>query len=197
MNSFDAWQRYFRLWTVPLVFCFLTLAALVVYHTTFAGRIDRLQEDFDDAETELAELGAERRESEAFLARIDANRQAADKLYQEQFATAAERFTRAVTEVKNLAQQAQLKPDSFAYPETPIEDWGLMRRGFVFQVEGTYEQLRHFINFLELTEQFLTLEEVSLSETGRQGQNRLAIRLSLSTVFADQGNGVRRPGRSS
>ena len=58
---------------------------------------------------------------------------------------------------------------------------GLIQREIQFSVEGTYRQLRTFINFLELTDQFLTLRGVALSEGGA---DRLSIRLQLSTVFA-------------
>src|SRR5262249_7156107 len=42
------------------------------------------------------------------------------------------------------------------------------KRSFVFEVDGTYLDLRKFINLLELSDSFLTLEAVSLSERGRR-----------------------------
>ena len=55
-------------------------------------------------------------------------------------------------------------------------------RSVSFSVDGDYAGLRRFINFLELSDLFLTLEEVSLS--GRTGEsNVLRISLRVSTLF--------------
>ena len=64
-----------------------------------------------------------------------------------------------------------------------MEDHGLVRRNVNFGVTGTYDQLRTFINFLELTDQFLTLESVNLGGGAAERDPRLRIRLSLATYF--------------
>jgi hypothetical protein len=57
--------------------------------------------------------------------------------------------------------------------------YGLVRRSIVFTVNGTYEELRRFVNFLELSDNFVTLEDVGLSERGSGGDLRIALRLSI------------------
>ena len=76
-------------------------------------------------------------------------------------------------EVKDLAKRAGLAPRSITYPEEQIQQYGLIKRSFIFSVEGTYADLRTFINLLELSDSFLTLEDASLAEEGRhEGGNR-------------------------
>jgi hypothetical protein len=73
-----------------------------------------------------------------------------------------------------------------SYPTEPLEAYGLRRRAFVFSVQGTYPDLRKFINLLELSDTFLTLEQVTLSESSG---GALGIQLRVSTLFAT-GEGV-------
>ncbi len=65
-------------------------------------------------------------------------------------------------------------PRSITYPEEQIQQYGLIKRSFIFSVEGTYADLRKFINLLELSDSFLTLEDASLAEEGARhdGGNR-------------------------
>ena len=53
-------------------------------------------------------------------------------------------------------------------------------------MDGTYLELRKFINLLELSDSFLTLEEVTLAGETRGEGPELNIRLSLSTLFASE-----------
>lgn len=197
-TGFEPWRRRLRLWVLPLVFCALNAAAAALYQTSFAGNVKVLHRLVSSASEELAELQGERQESEAFLERVEARRAAMKELYEEHFSTAAQRFTTMVREAKRLARQAGLAPASVAYPENKLGDGALVERRMVFAVQGTYDQLRTFINFLELTDQFLTLESVGLSGSEVRGQSQiLSIRLELSTVFVAEGSDQPTSGNAS
>lgn len=183
MYRFEAWSRHVWLWTIPLAFCILNLLAIALYQTRFAGRVDTLESDHKEAQELLEELRLEREQSEHLLAAAIERDKLVDELYSKVFSTAAQRSTRIQLEVKALARRAGLHPTAFNYPRSNL-DWKLTRREINFNVTGTYEQLRMFINLLELSEYFLSLDRVSLSESGAQGSSpTLSIGLSLSTVF--------------
>lgn len=183
MYRFEAWSRHVWLWSLPLAFCVLNLLAIVIYQTRFAGRVDILEADHKKAQQVLKELRREREKSERLLAAATERDKEVDELYTGVFSTAAERLTRIQLEIKALARRAGLHPTSFTYPRSDL-DWNLSRHRIIFRVDGTYEQLRMFINLLELSEYFLSLDEVSLSEANSQGSSPvLSIGLSLSTVF--------------
>ena len=187
MYRFEAWRRRLQLWTIPLVFCLLNLAGVMIYRASFAGDVEARQQRVERASQKLAELEAERQTSIEFLESLDRRREAMKLLYEQHFVTESERLTAVIKEAKNLAREAGLKPKTITYPETPLGDWNLIQKQIVFPVEGTYDQLRTFMNFLELTEQFLTLERVSLGEGRDEGQNPiLSIQLELSTIFVDE-----------
>ena len=133
------------------------------------------------ARQELTALTARRQRAEAQLADIGDTRRAVDELYSERLSTESARLTRIITEVKDLASRSGLAPRQISYPTQPIEDYGLRQRSFVFQVDGSYADLRKFINLLELSDSFLTLEQVGLSDSSG---GQLSIQLRLSTLFA-------------
>lgn len=185
-HPLDAWRRHLRLWAIPLGFCVLNLLAFGLYRVAFAGQVERLEELNRAAEERLEDYRQEVALVEAFLADAEAQQEDTRLLYRQHFQTEEERFTRVIPEIKRLARQSGLEPTAFSYPVKDFDD--LVQRSIKFSVNGTYEELRTFINLLELTEHFVVLNSVSLGESGDNPSNpRLSITLSLSTIFAKRG----------
>lgn len=188
ISRFEVWRRTLWLWVVPLAFCLVGLVALGVYFQFFSGRVERLQSELQGAQQNLDRYRAERADGEAFLLRVQQQQRQVEELYVRQFRTEEERFTAAIQEVKRLARDAGLEPSNLAYPYSGKSTYDLAGRDINFSVEGTYRQVRTFINFLELSDHFLTLREVTL--TGVSGEARreptLGIRLRVTTYFHRQ-----------
>ena len=175
------WRRHVALWLPALGLFLIALAALLVYPLRFAGRAEVTQEELAEARRELQSLEAasSRVRSRADdLATTDAEVEA---FYRDRLASEEARLTRVIAEVKELASRSGMEPRQISYPSQALEDYGLRKRSFVFAVEGTYAELRTFINLLELSDSFLTLERVSLSN---HSGGELSIQLQLSTLFA-------------
>jgi Tfp pilus assembly protein PilO len=181
---FDPWRRRIALWLPALVFFLAALGALLAYPLRFAGRAEVTQEELTEARQELAELGRQRQDIESRFSDITGTRRAVGHFYEERLSTESARLTRVIAEVKDLASRAGMQPQQISYPTEALEEFGLRRRSFVFQVDGSYADLRKFINLLELSDSFLTLEQVGLS--GAAG-GQLSIQLRLSTLFAVDG----------
>jgi len=183
-RSSSVWSRWLPVWLSAAVFLILNLGAFLVYRTVFAGEVAVSQEAVEREQSRLDELEADARRLEGFLGRVDDNRQRMAELYTSGFSTEPQRMTEILREVKRLAREANLEPRATSYPEETLEEYGLSKRSFVFSVEGTYFDLRKLINSLELSDYFLTLEDVALSESGGRGAGtRLRINLRLSTLF--------------
>jgi Tfp pilus assembly protein PilO len=182
----EVWRRRLGLWLAPLLFFAANLVALAVFRLNFAGESAGLERRLADREQQLAAATAERQRQEELVLRAEANRRLVEELYGERFATRERRLTRATEEVKELARRAGLVPRSISYPEETIEEFALVERAFVFTVEGSYEELRTFLNFLELSPSFLTLKQVSLAGS-HPGGEALSINLTLATLFAQDG----------
>ncbi|MEM6793585.1 MAG: hypothetical protein AAF725_06355 [Acidobacteriota bacterium] len=184
-----AWRERPLKWLVPLVFVVFNLLLLVFYQAFFSDRVVSLERIYEEQASDLEELRQEREKAERFTRALERQKEATGVLYEEYFGVEGERFTRMLRDIRTRARQAGMDPKSFAYPESPVEAYGLNRRNVNFAVEGTYEQLRRFINLLELTDQFVTLQSVTLGDAQGAGQGsgepRLKIRLSLSTLFQE------------
>lgn len=188
-----AWRRHLWRWLPPAVFAGAMLVALVVYLLVFAGDAAGGAERIEAETAQLQRLSAERRATERLVERIEGNREEISALYSERLSTESQRLTQVIREVQRISRDAGLVPTQVTYGEETFEEYGLTRFSFVFSVDGTYADLRKLINALELSEFFVTLEEVALAEagggagrgSGSQGQGqRLRINLRLSTLFA-------------
>lgn len=183
-SSGELWQSRLRLWLPALIFFLIAAGALGVYRLRFAGEAEVSERSVERTRQALAELTEDRERLVTDIERVRANRAMLESFYSDRLATESERLTRIIAEVKELAQRSGLVPLQISYPDQPIEGFGLRRRGFVFGVEGTYNDLRELLNLLELSQSFLTLEEVALVESARGGQLRISLR--LSTLFATE-----------
>ncbi|MFL6196312.1 MAG: hypothetical protein ACJ75H_19175 [Thermoanaerobaculia bacterium] len=182
------WRQRLWIWVPALLFFLGNATALAVYFG-YAGRVETLQERLEEQDTQLKELAAKRKQKEAMIATVRDNEKQVDQLYSERLGTRSQELTRSTLEVRALARQAGLVPKAFSYPEEDIEDYGLIRRSFVFSVQGTYGELRNFIRLVERSKSFLSIDEISLA--GNTEGPELRIDLSLSTLFAqdpDTGN---------
>lgn len=177
-------SRWLPVWLSAVVFLLLNIGAFLVYRTVFAGEAAVSQEAVEREQDRLDRLEANALELQSFLDRIEDNQRRIAELYESGFSTEQQRMTEVLREVKRLAGEANLEPQATSYPEETLEDYGLSKRSFVFSVVGTYFDLRKLINSLELSDYFLTLEDVALSESGGRGAGtRLRINLRLSTLF--------------
>jgi hypothetical protein len=60
-----------------------------------------------------------------------------------------------------------------------------------FTVQGTYEQVRRLINLLELSDQFVIIDGISLTSTGTlPGDKTLTLNIRLKTLFRDARTGA-------
>ncbi|MES1241827.1 MAG: hypothetical protein ABUT39_09435 [Acidobacteriota bacterium] len=200
----EIWRQRIWIWLPALLFFLANAVAFSVYRFGYAGQVQRLESSIAPLREELGKLQARRGVLERRLQRAHAAETEVQRLYEDRFSTRSQRLTRIMNEVKTLARQAGLNPKSISYPQVEIEDYGLVKRSFVFQVGGTYAELRQFLNLLELTDSFLTLEAVTLSEEGGNEGPELQMNLTLSTLFAREAGdgpipaaapaGARRPG---
>lgn len=180
----DVWRKRLWWWVPALIFFLLNLSAWSYYELgDFGNQVSQMEQQLERLREQAKELSAEETELARLVERAATNRSRIETLYDQRLATQSERLTAVIAEVRNLARQSGLEPTTVSYPEQYLESFGLERKGFVFSVAGTYAELRKLINALELTDTFITLDEVGLSQDGGRS-NQLRISLRLSTLFA-------------
>lgn len=164
----DIWRQRVWVWATAAAFVSLNVVGLLVYRFAYSDRVNTLEIDLRDQGRQLSEARAARLHSEDLVRLAQVNRERIWQLYDDHFSTRRQRLTGVTAEVKDLARRAGLVPRSITYPEEQIQQYGLIKRSFIFSVEGTYTDLRKFVNLLELSDSFLTLEDVSLAEEGQR-----------------------------
>lgn len=180
--TLSLWRRHLWLWLGPLLLVIFNAALLSVYRSVYSGRVAQLERQYEIDVERVAALTENRQRAEELLEAAQGSRSGIESLYGEHFSTERERLTRVIREVKLLATDSGFQVAAISYPEEEFEDHGVARMSFVFDVQGSYSNLRRFINSLELTDSFITLESIRVNES----EGGLLISLHLSTLFADE-----------
>jgi len=171
----------------------LLLANTIFFFTYRVQYVNRLQDLDAKQEQTKARL------QQAHRARISAEQQLAaykkvqsdlQVLYTKNWATPAERLTALIDEVKKLAAASHLEPPSYAFTSSETKNptrgsVGATTVGIAFTVQGTYEEVRRLINLLELSDQFVIIDGISLAGSGGPADKILTLNIRLKTLFRD------------
>ncbi len=179
----EAWRLRVWIWAPALVFFLANAAGFVVYRLGYSGRVATLESTLTQQEKDLRDLETKKKDLQTQLTRVSINERQVRQLYTDRLATRSQRVTRFTSEVRSLARKAGLEPRAYSYPEEDIDDYGLIKRSSLFQVEGTYAELRQFLHLLEASRSFLTVEEINLAGASGGGPE-LRIDIAISTLFA-------------
>jgi hypothetical protein len=171
--------RRAALWLAPAALVAANLVWLSAFGTGSRVRLRELSRRLEQATRTRAAVEARLAEREKLWIDAAENRARIETLYRDKFATERARFTDQVRELKALAERAGLVPAAIAYPEERLLDYGLVKRSFVFSVNGGYAALRTLLHLLELSDSFLTVEQIAVSEA----RGELGVRLRLATLF--------------
>ena len=183
--SLSAWRRHPRLWVPAAVFLLVNLGFLAAYRLALAEDAELGRGLLDRRGAELQRTQELRQALEVAWEDARAAEDGLADFYSDRLATEERMLTTVIAKVKGLAAQAGLEPAAINYDKDEIQLQDLIQRTIVFGVDGTYGQLRQFINFLELSKSFLILEEVSLGSRDEES-GVLGIDLTISTMFAEQ-----------
>lgn len=164
------------------------------YRVQYQSRLDALDTRLADAERELDKARRERLAAEKALGGYKGVERDVQRVFNEYWSTQSQRLTSLIAEVKRLALAASMQPTAYGFQRTEakVEDQRRSRRmagigvtavGVRFAVDGSYAQVRRLINLLELSDQFVIIDQIAL--VTRDGE-RLTLNLHLTTLFRDE-----------
>jgi Tfp pilus assembly protein PilO len=178
----EIWRQRLWIWVPALLFFLANAGAFAVYKLGYAGRIGSLDDKLKELSQQHTELRDKAQQAATMIARVRTNEAQVEQLYTDRLSTRSQRLTSINAEVKKLAAAAGLRPRAISYPEKDIEEYNLVKRSFVFSVEGTYAELRKLVSLLETSRSFLSIDEVTVVNSA-EGKE-LRVDLTLSTLFA-------------
>jgi hypothetical protein len=181
---------------VLLIILGLLLAAnaifFLTYRVQYQTRLDDLDVRLEETEASLLNSRNARMRAERDLASHGKVENDVRTVYEQHWATRAERLTALITEVKRLGQASGLVPSSYSFDRADIKDPSELRTreakvgatevGMSFNVRGTYAQVRRLINLLELSRQFVIIDGITLSSAENE---LLTLNLHIKTIFRD------------
>lgn len=169
------------------------------YRVQYVSRLQDLAERQDQAQSRLDQARRARITAEQQLAAYKKVQTELQVLYNERWSTLMQRLTALIDEVKRLAAASHLSPPSYQFTNGETKNTSTIAtatgiKGSIgtttveigFNVQGTYEQIRRLINLLELSDQFVIIDGISLAATEATGNEKvLALNIRLKTLFRD------------
>ena len=184
---------------ILLIILGIVLLANVIFFFTYRVQYQSRLTDLDDrltaAENQLEQTRAARVKAEQTYRSYKQIETDVARIYDEYWGTQSQRLTAMISEVKRLTVASSLVPTTISFTSSDVAvktagpgrarknaPVGATEVGISFGVEGTYEQIRRLINLLELSRQFVIVNEIGLS--AREGNN-LSFDLHVKTLFRD------------
>lgn len=168
-------------------------AFFFTYRVRYQNRLDSLQQRLADSESKLRQARSARLTADRRYASYRKVERDVQFIYDQKWATQGERLTAVIGEIKKLAVASELIPRSYTFTSIEakvVDATGKAQRrapsldatevGIAYGVEGTYEQVRRLINLLELSDQFVIIDAISLSS---QSGETLQVNLHVKTLF--------------
>ena len=181
-GAFTLWRRRLWIWLPPAVALLAATFYLVYFDRGVRARGVRLDARLESAQSEHAEARKSLDEFERLASAAQTTRERTTLFMEETFATESGRFTSLIREIKQLAEHAGLDPREIGYPEEDFAELGLVRRSFIFGVQGSYSNLRAFLYLLELSPSYVTVDQIEVHDLS--GAKGLKVSLRLSTFFS-------------
>lgn len=198
---------------IPLAILGVLLLANALFFFTYRVQYENRLRDLDDskhqAQMRLAQVHNERLQVERQIASYKKAQQDLAVIYDDRWSTEVDRFTALVNEVKRLAVASQLVPKSITFSrlDKDAANKAALTAGATgatgtsivtisFTVQGSYQQVRRLINLLELSDQFVIIDAVSLSGTsGASANGALTLNLRLKTIFREPPTSAVKPNQ--
>jgi hypothetical protein len=186
-----------RVWLIVLALALMgDVFVFVTYRVQFQKRIDDVNERQKEATLRLSQAEAARLSAQDTYKRYLKVQSDLETLYDTKWATQDERLIPWIKEVKRLAEASQLVPKVLNFSKDEMKDKdsdsSAVTKGrnvaaravtISYAVEGNYQQVRRLINALELSDQFVIID--TLSVTGGATPNALTVSLRLKTLFRE------------
>lgn len=175
------WKEKRWLLIVLGAFLLANLLFFVTYRVRFQQRVAAFDASLDQTKEQLAGARGARVAAEKELAVYRQIVTTVDRVYDEWWGTPEDRLAPLLIELRSLAKRSGLVPRSISYSQAEAKKEGdTSSLTIAFGVAGSYDQIRRLINLLELSEQFVIVDEIML---GQGSGDALHLNIRLRTLF--------------
>lgn len=159
----------------------VNLLFFVTYRVRFQQRVEAFDARLDQTREQLVQARSARVAAEKDLAVYRQIVNTVEQVYDRWWATPEERLAPLLIELRALAKRSGLIPRSISYDQRDQQKEGdTSSLSIAFGVAGSYDEIRRLINLLELSNQFVIIDEITL---GQGGGSALHLNIRLRTLF--------------
>ena len=183
MTVSPRWRR--PAWIAVGLLAVLNAAVFFVYtlpkrmeERSLAARMTSLRAELERERTIVARL---RRRTET----LQANAADAERFYRSLGTRAS--LLAVLEELQRAPRELRLRVSSRSYEPNTVKGLALTRYAITMPVSGTYRQLTAFLDRLERSSHFLTVDQVNLRKRGAGGEADLDVALSAYVHSAPRG----------
>lgn len=164
-------------------FLLANLLYFVTYRIRYEERVADLDRRLEEAQDQLQKARSERAAAEQELLAYQDAVKDIEVVYADWWSTAERRLAPLIVEIWQLAARSDLRLRAINYDHTQQKsELGASFFGISFAVQGSYAQIRRLINLIEISRQFVVIDEISLSGDPA-GSNPTQMNLRLKTLF--------------
>ena len=163
----------------------LNLVAVYFVLRPPGGSPEQLRAEVTDLTNRLRQRRAVLERTRVLVSKIQSGRQQGDQFLSQYFLPSGKAYSIVYSELLGLAKEAQMKPKESTYEMEAIEGSDVLSTMTISQnLEGTYQQLIHFINALDKSSRLLVVESLQATP---QSTGVLNVQLKLQTYVRDTG----------
>lgn len=143
------------------------------------GSMERRRDDVRRALRTATQRSAAMRD---LVRRYDEDIVRLDDFYANRLGTQAERMTTVQKQIRTIAGEFKIDPESIDYNPAPVEGTDLTEFQITIPMVGGYQNLRQFVSRIESSEQLLIFDSIELAGS-REGGLMLSLTIKISTFF--------------
>jgi Tfp pilus assembly protein PilO len=186
------------LWRIVAVLAVLLVANVGFYLMLNLPRLQALgalESGRDDVRISLRAAGKRCEAMRELIKRYDEESGRLDAFFNDTIGTQVERMTTIQKEIRRIATEFRIDPDTIDYTPVEVEGSDLTRFQITIPLVGGYPNLRQFIDRIEGSRHLLIVDSIELSGS-REGGAMLSLSIRIATYFKTpevQGAAVVRP----
>jgi len=173
------------LWRVVIVLAALLLLNLGFYLFLNLPRLralDNLTSGRDEARRSLMVTSKTCETLKEAIATYDREASRLQEFYDLRMGTQVERMTVIQKEIRDIAAEFRVDPDSIDYNPSEVEGSDITRFQITIPLVGGYPNLRQFVNRIEASQRLFVVDSIELAGS-REGGAMLSLTIRISTFF--------------
>lgn len=167
------------------------LAAAVIAFKPFGGSADDLRREQEALSQQLSDIQKRVRYSAALTKKVDLAKHDGDKFLSEYFMSSRTITSTLAEELDKAAKDAGIKPQPASQTREDIEGSDTLKMvSITCGYEGTYANLKKFIEILDKSPRFLIIENMTVLSPQQQAGQVVTVALKLDAFYRELPGGA-------